>query len=250
MEYISVEQAREQGGLRLVLCAGTPGVWGEAIKAVLSYKGISYTPVLQEVGGENRALREWTGQTSAPVIVDANNRQHILWESMVLLAEELEPEPALIPQDPSQRVQHFGLLREIAGVEGLGWNRRLQSIALSGGPSVNPVLQRLADKYGYSDEAVKRSEARTVEILNLLSAQLKQGGPYFFGDQPTALDFYAAIFIGVMINPLPHEVIPMPKGMRAGFSHPSEAIASALDTVLLAHRDRIFERHIKSPLTF
>lgn len=250
MDYVSVEQARELGGLRLVLCAGTPGVWGEAIKAVLAHKKIAYTPVLQEVGGENRALREWTGQTSAPVIVDADGRQHVLWESMVLLAEELAPAPALIPVSPDQRALHFGLLREVAGVEGLGWNRRLQSIALSGGPSANPVLKRLADKYGYSEKAVVRSEARTVEILLLLSAQLQNHGPYFFGDQLSALDFYAAIFIGVMINPLPDELIPMPKGMRAGFSHPSPAIIEALDSHLLDHRDRMFERHIQTPLDF
>lgn len=250
MDYVSVEKARQQSGLRLVLCAGTPGVWGEAIKAVLSYKGIAYTPVLQEVGGENQALRDWTGQTSAPVIIDADNRQHMLWESMVLLAETLAPEPALIPTAADQRALHFGLLREIAGVEGLGWNRRLQSIALSGGPSANPVLKRLADKYGYSDEAVARSEARTVEILQLLSRQLQNNGPYFFGDQLTALDFYAAVFIGVMINPLPHELIPMPKGMRAGFSHPSPAIAEALDSHLRAHRDKVFDQHIQTPLDF
>lgn len=250
MDYVSVEQARELGGLRLVLCAGTPGVWGEAIKAVLAHKKIAYTPVLQEVGGENRALREWTGQTSAPVIVDSDDRQHVLWESMVLLAEQLVPDPALIPAKADERALHFGLLREVAGVEGLGWNRRLQSIALSGGPSANPVLQRLADKYGYSDEAVARSETRTVEILKLLSRQLQGNGPYFFGEQLTALDFYAAVFIGVMINPLPHEVIPMPKGMRAGFSHPSPVIAEALDFHLQAHRDRMFERHIRTPLDF
>lgn len=250
MDYISVEEARERGGLRLVLCAGTPGVWGEAIKAVLAYKNIAYTPVLQEVGGENQALRDWTGQTSAPVIVDADNRQHVLWESMVLLAEQLAPSPPLIPESPSQRVTHFGLLREIAGVEGLGWNRRLQSIALSGGPAVSPVLQRLADKYGYSDEALQRSELRTLETLQLLSRQLDSNGPYYFGEQPTALDFYSAIFTGVMINPLSHEVIPMPKGMRAGFSHPSAAVAAALDERLLAHREIMFARHIQTPLDF
>lgn len=250
MDYITVEKARELKELRLVLCAGTPGVWGEAIKALLAYKGIAYTAVLQEVGGENKALREWTGQTSAPVIVDADNRQHILWESMVLLAEQLAPSPSAIPAAPEQRVQHFGLLREIAGVEGLGWNRRLQSIALSGGPSVNPVLQRLADKYGYSEAALQRSEQRSVEILRLLSNQLERNRPYYFGDQITALDFYSAIFIGVMIKPLPHELIPMPEGMRAGFSHPSADITAALDDRLLAHRDLMFAKHIATPLDF
>ena len=250
MEYISVEEARERRELRLVLCAGTPGVWGEAIKAVLAHKGIRYLPVLQQVGGENAALREWTGQTSAPVIVDADDKLHISWESMVLLAEKQAPERPLVPTNPVERVLHFGLLREVAGQDGIGWNRRLQSIALSGGPATNPVLQRLADKYGYSDEAVKASEARTVEILELLSARLKDQGPYFFGEQLTALDFYVAIFLGIMILPLPAEKIPMPEGMRLGFSHPSDAIATAFDDRLRAHRDVMFDRHIASPLDF
>lgn len=250
MEYISVTQARTRKALRLVLCAGTPGVWGEAIKAVLAYKHIDYLPVLQEVGGDNDDLREWTGQTSAPVIVDAEDRLHISWESMLLLAEDLVPDEPLIPRDPVERVLHFGLLREIAGERGVGWNRRLQSIALSGGPGANPVLQRLGDKYGYSEAAVLASEARTVEILELLSARLRDHAPYFFGEQLTALDFYAAIFLGVMIDPLPHELIPMPKGMRLGFSHPPAAIARAYDERLRGHRDLMFERHIATPLDF
>lgn len=250
MEYISVEEARERRELRLVLCAGTPGVWGEAIKAVLAFKGIGYLPVLQQVGGENAALREWTGQTSAPVIVDADDKVHLSWESMVLLAEKLAPSRPLVPADPVERVLHFGLLREVAGQDGIGWNRRLQSIALSGGPAANPVLQRLGDKYGYSESAVEDSEARTVEILELLSARLKEQGPYFFGDQLTALDFYVAIFLGVMILPLPADRIPMPEGMRLGFSHPSTAIATAFDERLKVHRDLMFEHHIATPLDF
>ncbi|MEZ5501945.1 MAG: hypothetical protein R3E50_04550 [Halioglobus sp.] len=61
MNYISVADAINAPGLRLVLTAGVPGPWGEAAKAMLAYKQLAYTPVLQEGGGENAALREWTG---------------------------------------------------------------------------------------------------------------------------------------------------------------------------------------------
>ena len=250
MEYISVDEARDRKVLRLVLCAGTPGVWGEAIKAVLAYKGIGYVPVLQEMGGDNDALQDWTGQTSAPVIVDANDGLHISWESMVLLAETLAPDKPLIPANLADRVLHFGLLREVAGEQGIGWNRRLQSFAAMGGPEVSPILKRLCDKYGYSDAAVAGSEQRLVEILTLLSARLREQGPYFFGKTLTALDFYVAVFLGVMINPLPDEVIPMPKGMRFGFSSPSDAINAAFDATLQAHRDLMFDQHIRTPLEF
>ena len=65
MKYLSVEEAIDMPGLRLVLTAGVPGPWGEAAKAILAYKQLDYTPVRQEGGGENAALRDWTGQTSA-----------------------------------------------------------------------------------------------------------------------------------------------------------------------------------------
>jgi len=238
-------------GVRLVLCAGTPGVWGEAVKAVFGVKGIDYTPVAQEVGGENRALLAWTGQTSAPVVALDDEPVRITWESFLWLAERLAPEPALVPADPAERVALFGLTREIAGENGFGWNRRLQSIAASGGPEAAPVLARLAGKYGYSDAAAARAETRNIEILGLLSQQLRtRGGDYFFGERLSALDLYCAVFLGVMLDPLPEAVIPMPAGMRAGFELVSDALRGALDDALRAHRARIFERHIETPLDF
>jgi len=251
VEYASVEEARKRAGVRLVLCAGTPGVWGEAVKAVFGVKGIAYTPVAQQVGGENRALLEWTGQTSAPVVAMDDEPVRISWESVLWLAERLRPEPALIPADPWERALHFGLVREIAGENGFGWCRRLQSIAASGGPEVAPVLARLAGKYGYSEEAAAAADARNLEILGLLSGQLRRsGGDYYFGDRLSALDLYSAIFLGVMLDPLPEALIPMPAGMRAGFERVSDALLAALDEPLRAHRERVFERYIATPLDF
>lgn len=251
MKYASVEEARGLPGVRLVLCAGTPGVWGEAVKAVFGVKGIDYTPVAQEVGGENRALLDWTGQTSAPVVAVDDEPVRISWESFLWLAERLAPEPPLIPADPAERALMFGLTREIAGENGFGWNRRLQSIAASGGPGAAPVLARLAGKYGYSEAAAARAEARNVEILALLSGQLRaSGGDYFFGERLSALDLYAAVFLGVMLDPLPDALIPMPAGMRAGFELVSDTLRGALDDALRAHRERVFERHIATPLEF
>ncbi len=38
MKYLSVEEAIDMPGLRLVLTAGVPGPWGESAKAILAYK--------------------------------------------------------------------------------------------------------------------------------------------------------------------------------------------------------------------
>ena len=92
MEYISVEAAIAIGGFRLVLTAGVPGPWGEAAKSILAYKGIEYTPVYQEGAGENEALRQWTGQTSAPVAVYDDLPPACHWFDLLMLAERLAPE--------------------------------------------------------------------------------------------------------------------------------------------------------------
>ncbi len=92
MQYLSVEEAIHAPGLRLVLTAGVPGPWGESAKAILAYKGLEFTPVHQHGGGANEALREWTGQTSAPVMVYENLPPACHWLDLLLLAERLAPE--------------------------------------------------------------------------------------------------------------------------------------------------------------
>lgn len=251
MHYLSVNEARERSGLRVVLCAGVPGVWGEAVKAVFDAKGLDYVPVAQEVGQENRELLEWTGQTSAPVVAYNDERIRITWESFIWLAERLASEPPLIPAEPAQRALMFGLTREIAGENGLGWCRRLQSIAASGGPEAAPAMARLADRYGYHEQRVEAVNERVLEILGLLSDTVQQAaGDYFIGGRLSALDLYSAIFVAVMVAPLPHEVIPMPDHMRAGFEAGVPGLDKARVAPLLAHRDFVFDRHIRTPLTF
>jgi len=240
-------------GLRLILCAGTPGVWGEAVKALFHVKGIEYIPVAMRPAQENPELEDWTAQSSAPAIVTADDKVLTHWESFVWLAEELQPEPNLIPKEAASRAQMFGLLREIAGVDGIGWLRRLQSLSVSGGPEAAAPLKRLAEKYGYSDQAVSAAADSLASILNLLAAQLKKqradGSAYFIGNQLSALDLYSAIFMGVMVRPLPAEIIPMHERMRWGFDE-AKAGTEKADDILFEHCEKIFEQHLPARLTF
>lgn len=253
MHYISLTEARKTDGLRLILCAGTPGVWGEAVKAMFHVKDINYQAVAMKPGFENPELEEWTAQSSAPAIVTAENKVLTHWEQFVWLAEELQAEPALIPQQLEQRTLMFGLLREIAGVDGMGWQRRLQSVHASGGPDAAEALQRLAEKYGYSDSAVEQAAAKLSGILELLAQQLRvqesRGSTFYIGDSLSALDLYSAIFIGVMIRPLPAEKIPMPKGMRWAFTEATAGTEQA-DSILFEHCERIFEDYLPACLEF
>ena len=127
-EYIDVERARAMSGLRLVLTPGVPGPWSEAAKGVLYVKKLPYVKVRQELGGENRALLEWTAQASAPVMAWNEEWPRSLWNDQLYLAERLQPDPPLVPANLEDRVLMFGYANEICGVNGFGWSTRVMII--------------------------------------------------------------------------------------------------------------------------
>ena len=254
MDYISVAEAREAPGLRLVLTAGVPGPWGEAAKSMLDYKGMAYTPVLQEGGGENSELQDWTGQNSAPVAVYEDLPPACHWLDLLMLLERLQPEPALVPREPALRALVIGLSALVAGAEGFGWQRRLGMIApmmqLDDPPE---MVRRLASKYGYSKAALAGANNALQEISAhldaVLAAQSEQGSDYFIGTTPTAVDFYWASFAG-MVKPLPPSDNPMPDWMRATYEGAEPAVQACLTSRLEAHRDMMYQRHITLPLDY
>lgn len=257
MKYVEVKEAIEMPGLRLALSAGVPGPWGESAKSIFYVKGIEYTPVRQLGGGENDALRAWTGRDNAPIAVYEDEPGRDGWAEILDLAERLRAEPRLIPADVEARVQMFGLAREICGPDGFGWHRRILLLAplLSDAvPDAAKVMgRRLADKYGFSDDAIANAGPRVIEILQTLSKQLLAqralGSRYFLGDTLTALDIYWACF-AALLQPMPDELCPMPDMLRAGYSVTDPVILEAADPVLLEHRDFIYEQHLELPLRF
>lgn len=251
MDYISVAEATNAPGLRLVLSAGVPGPWGEAAKALLAYKELDYQAVLHEGGGENAELLAWTGQTSAPVLVSGDLPAACHWLDLLVLVERLRPTPPLLPEDPAQRASAIGLCALIIGVEGFGWWRRMSMIE----PMMNldPIPQlalRMAHKYGYSAEAFAMAPAKMRAICEALDGHLSQhDGDYFFGENPGAVDFYWANFAG-MIKPLPPELNPMPEWIRPIYTATDSEVLACLSPRLEAHRDMMYERHIHTPLDF
>ena len=61
-EFVSVAEAKAQEGIRLVLTAGAPGPWGEAIKGMLRVKKIPFVRVRQEAGTDNAELVRLIGR--------------------------------------------------------------------------------------------------------------------------------------------------------------------------------------------
>ncbi|MBW2274213.1 MAG: hypothetical protein JRG96_13150 [Deltaproteobacteria bacterium] len=257
VEYLDVGEARQRSGIRLVLTLGVPGPWGEAAKGLLHAKGIPFERVAQDPGLPNEALREWTGLSNAPQLVYDDEAPLHAWADLVFFAEQLQPEPALIPRDPGERALMFGLIREIAGEQGLGWCRRLglfHPLLSSPGARENPALEvvvRLGERYRYSAEAAEAAPARIAGVLDLLAERLAgqraAGSRYLVGNHLSALDIYWATFAG-MFAPMPEELCPMQDFMRQQYSAADPRVLAALVPELLEHRDFVYREHLELPV--
>lgn len=250
--WLDVEAARGARGLRLVLSRGVPGPWGESAKAIFHAKGIVFTRVAQNVGGDNDALRDWTGRDDAPVAVWNDEPPRHGWIDIAMLAERIAPDPALIPVDVDDRARVFGLGREICGEMGLGWCRRLMLVhqLMKVAPGL-PVARYLADRYGYDPAVAAAAPERVAEILRALSRQLAsqrdRGRRHLVGDSLTALDLWWAAF-AAMIEPLPSELCPMRPELRASYEVRDPVVRAAIDPALLAHRDAVYREHLELPV--
>lgn len=254
LTYVSPREAIAHGGLRLVLVRGAPSPWGLAAKAIFELKGLEYVAAPLELAGANEEIVAWSGQNSAPVVAWRDEAPIHRWQDILLLAERLAPDPAMIPHDALQRVLMWGFANELCGTHGIGWNRRLQGFGrVRASGKTNPVSETLIGKYGYDAEAAKTAPARIAGSLAALTTQLEaqraRGIDFLVGDALSAVDIYFVTFLNLVV-PLPPEQCPMPDAFRAGFTARESEILAALDPLLLAHRDRIFRDHFRSPMEF
>ena len=192
MEYVSVEDAKDSDGLRVALTMGVPGPWSQAAKYLFEFKGIPYIAVGQKGGRDNPDLFEWTGHRNAPVVVFNDEPPRTGWHEIIMLAERIAPQPALVPVTSSARAEMFGLITEIASEGGLAWLRRLRLIeilygAAASDPRALKGTDTLATRYGFSPDATVEAEVGCKNILVMLSEWLKmqadRGSEYFVGDR-------------------------------------------------------------------
>ncbi len=252
-DYVSVEEAIERRGVRMVVVGGVPSPWGEAAKGILHIKGIDWVAV--RLAYDNERLTEWAGQRSGPVLIYDNERPRSGWAEILLLAERLAPTPSLLPADPADRALVFGLAHEICGESGLGWSRRLDLVHAglrNAGGFSERVSGYLGKKYGYSPEGGAAAGARVVALLGMLAARLKaqrqRGSRFYVGNSATAVDVYSATF-AALFDPLPPEHCTMDDNSRAAFSMRDAQTNAALDPILLEHRDMMYREWLELPLS-
>lgn len=250
MQYLTVAEAKHKPGLRLVLTAGVPGPWSEAAKALFYHHNVEYTPVRQDGGGDNLELLAWTKHRNAPVAIYNDEAPRVRWLELIDLAERLGHGISLVPAERDLRMAMFGLINEIAGESGFGWNARLLILDAryqSAGDDLyaNPM----AKDYRYEPEKAEKTKAEINRFLSFLSEQLKtQPGRYLIGDRFTAADLYWAYFSN-LLNPQDHEINPMPDYLRRTYEVPGSVLDS-YDPILMEHRDYIFEQHLLTPLDY
>ncbi len=249
---VSITEARELPGLRLVVIEAVPSPWTQAAKGILHIKGLPYTLVRRTKEDGAGALEGWTGQASFPAAMYEDEAPRTGWAEILLLAERLAPEPALIPADAEERALMFGIAHEIAGEMGLGWCCRLEMIAagLQSDPP-NPMSSYLGTKYGAFPETLPLAQGRIYEVLRVLTrrlnAQRADGHRYLMGAELSAVDIYWATFCN-LLSPLPQEKMEMSDAIRSMFGNDDPVVAEILAGGLLTHRDFIYEEHLVLPV--
>jgi glutathione S-transferase len=250
-DYVTAAGARDMPGLRIAFSRGMPGPWGEAVRAFFDIKQIDYVPVIQEIGEPNEVLKEWTGQSSAPVAMLDDERPRAHWSEMLMLAERLQSEPSLIPRDERQRAQMFGLAHEICGEDGFGWAMRELLFDLLQRRGENPaeIMRRKYDGGMGLDHAWERARA----VMELLARQLEDqeaaGSDYLVGDRLSAVDIYWTTFSN-MVSAMAQEHCPMPDLYRFFGTEAAMELNVVPPEILVHHRDRILVRHFILPMWF
>jgi glutathione S-transferase len=254
-EYVDIETAIGMSGVRVTLPPGVPGPWGEGLKGILHVKKIPFTRVRHDRTNYEPLLR-WTAQSSTPVMAYNGERPRSVWSDQLFLAERLQPDPALIPQDINDRVLMFGLCNEICGENGFGWSRRLMLVdGAARDPKATEEVRKgmlaFGSKYGYSAGAVSAAPARVARIAatlaDRLEAQRVRGSRFFIGEQLSALDIYWAAF-AALIEPLPENLCPMAAGFRRSYTCNDATVRAATTPELLAHRDFIYKDFLELPV--
>jgi glutathione S-transferase len=191
-----------------------------------------------------------------PVVLYDDEPPRTSWGDILALGERLGGRASLVPADHEARVRMLGLLHEVAGEGGLGWNARLimihGSLSTDGARSFPlPVAQYLAAKYGYSPERAAAAPARVRDVVALCELQLARsraaGHAYFFGDSLGAMDIFVAAFLTPVLC-TDADCPGMRPEIRPAFTYLAEQVGAEVPASLAAHRALIYREHLPWPI--
>jgi glutathione S-transferase len=249
LDYQPIDEVVQPNGLRIVLLRGYPSPWGQAAKAMIEYKDLSYTKGVLQTASNNPEVVAWSGVNSAPVVAWNDEPPLNRWNDILMLLERLVPERSLIPEATEDQIRLYGIAHAICGEMGFGWNRRLHlmhwGVKQGGSPGV------IGEKYGYNTRDAELADARSIKFMqylaSVLRAQADLGSEYIVGDSVTAVDFYWAAFSNLAAIQ-PPEICPLDSSIRPMFENTSSEVTAAIDPILLVHRNRIMENYFRLPM--
>jgi glutathione S-transferase len=247
MQYVDLESAKSARGVRIVASGLVPSPWSEAAKALFTLAKVPF--VVVRATPRDPAIAAWTGTHNVPVVFFDDEPVRTVWSQILALAARLGD---VLPRDLRERAMTTGLIHELAGEDGLGWNARLMMI--HAGLTTNgergfapPAAKYLAAKYGYVAERIPAARERAIEILAALGERLGTAS-YFGGEHPGALDAYVATFLTPLGELTEAEVPNMVPAMRSGFAAAADELGPHVPPALRALRARMFERHLEWPI--
>ena len=249
LEYVDLETAKSAAGTRIVVSSLVPSPWSEATKGMLHIAGVRTLVVRR--GVDKDAIDAWTGIDNVPALFHDREPIRTNWAAIVAFVDRMAP--GILPADIAARADVMGALDVIAGEGGVGWNARLAmidaGIATNGGTGFPlPVAKYLAKRYGHSAAAVDAARTRMTAQLAFIANKLH--GDYFGGSSPNALDVYSATFLTPIAAPISEAECPnLIPPLRIAFASAHAAFGSLVPASLLAHRERMFERHLPRPIT-
>jgi glutathione S-transferase len=249
--YITIGEARTAPGLRMVCLRGVPSPWTEAARGIFRIKGLNCAYAARGPEEPRDAIAEWAGDSSVPVVAYEREKLRTGWAEILLLAERLAPEPALLPAGAEPRAEAFGLAHEICGEMGFGWCLRLLMIQRSLGHAEGPafpaeVAGALAGKYGFAPAGVRAARQRVLDVLGMLDARLERQ-PYLLGDSLTVVDVYWATFAN-LLTPLPEDQMPAAPMIRAVYSGADQDLVEAVTGRLRDHQRAIYQGFLELPV--
>ena len=251
-EFVSIAAARGAPGLRLFGLRGVPSPWTEAAKGIFHVKRLDFLHGARAEDEPPDALSAWAGDVGVPVVAFEKEKLRTGWAEILLLAERLAPEPALVPTEPEARALFFGLAHEICGEMGFGWAYRLLLIRDSLGHAPDGqgfpprVGEHLAVRYGFNPRSVAIAKQRAIDVLSLLSRRI-ESRPFLLDETFTALDIYWATFAN-LVTPLPPEELPAVPMIRAAYTCRDADVLGAVSEKLRAHQRIVYERFLGLPV--
>ena len=123
MGFVDVATARSAPGVRIVVAGIVPSPWSEAAKGLFRVGNIPVLAVRRM--RDAAAITAWTGVDNTPVVFHDAEPARTNWSAITTLAARLAGPDVRVPDEVGARAEVMGLLHEIAGEDGIGWNGRL-----------------------------------------------------------------------------------------------------------------------------